>query len=123
MEIRISKNTKKGITHFKMEIGELELHGNFSTTPQYEDDQQWYVGSGDRFVASGYCDGYTNEWQTLNDCVNYEDIKRLVLLGDLSCLEDLLWQDCSQLLLKWELAKKFGRVNVLLSRQNGRKLP
>lgn len=39
MEIRIRKTTKKGLTHFKMEIGGLELYGNFSTIAPYSDDE------------------------------------------------------------------------------------
>lgn len=123
MEIRISRTTKKGLTHFKMEIGGLEIHGNFSTIAPYQEDETWYVGAGNAIVASGYYNDFFEERQALNDCVNYEDIKRLVLLQDLSCLEDLLWQDCSQLLLKWELAKKFGRFKTVFTRGNGRKLP
>lgn len=123
MKIRISTTAKNGLTHFKMKVGEIELRGNFSTTPAYQDDQRWYVLSGNALVASGYYNEGACEWNMMNSCVNHEDIKRLVLLQDLSCLEDLLWRDCSQLLLKWELAKKFGRLERVFTRYNRRDLP
>lgn len=112
MEIRIHKTTKKGITHFKMEIGGLELYGNFSTIAPYPDDESWYICAGNAIVASGYYNDFFEERQILNSCVDYEDIKRLVFLQDLSCLSRLLWCNCDQLLLKWELVKKFGKIKV-----------
>lgn len=112
MKIRINKTTKGGLTHFKMEIGGLELYGNISTIAPYQDDEAWYVRNGNSLVASGYYNDFFEERQILNSSVGYENIKRLVFLGDLSCIEDLLWQDCSQLLLKWGLAKKFNKLKV-----------
>lgn len=112
MKITISKTTKKGLTNFRMEIGGLELYGNFSTIAPSQEDEAWYVRNGNSLVASGYYNDFFEKRQILNSSVGYENIKRLVFLGDLSCLEDLLWQDCSQLLLKWELAKKFNKLKL-----------